>query len=67
MHLNQELRKLLLNLEKKTEARYNQNDIKKNRNNLHFDEAHKLNKPYALAQRLRVKVHNLMHEYDTPT
>ena len=24
-------------------------------------------KKYALAQRLRIKVHNLMHEYDTPT
>ena len=67
MHLNRELRKLLLNLEKKTEARCNHNDIKKNRNKLHFDEAHRLKKQYALAQRLRVKVHNLMHEYDTPT
>jgi hypothetical protein len=64
MHLNRELRKLLLNIEKKLK----QGTIKTIlRNKLHFDEAHKLNKPYALAQRLRVKVHNLMHEYDTPT
>ena len=41
--------------------------LKKNRNKLHFDETHKLNKTYALAQRLRVKVHSLIHEYDTPT
>jgi hypothetical protein len=61
MHLNRELRKLLLNIEKKLK----QGTIKTILN--HADDAHKLNKPYALAQRLRVKVHNLMHEYDAPT
>ena len=64
MHLNRELRKLLLNIEKKLK----QGTIKTIlRNKLHVDEAHKLNKPYALAQRLRVKVHNLIHEYEIPT
>ena len=33
----------------------------------HFDEAQRLNKQYALARRLHVRIHNLLHEYDTST
>ena len=62
MHLNRELRKLLLNIKKNLKQGTIKNDLKKNRNKLHFDEAQRLNKQYALAQRLRVKRHNLMQE-----
>ena len=33
----------------------------------HFDEAQRLNKLHALARRLHVRLHNLLHEYDNST
>ena len=33
----------------------------------HVDEAQRLNRQYALAQRLRVRIHNLIYEYDIST
>ena len=33
----------------------------------HFNEAQGLNKQYDLARRLHVRIHNLLHEYDTST